>query len=135
MMARRYFSILVPLFVLLWIAGTNHCAFESLFSADVSNAQGDCQSHPENSSDSHKEGQPCVTKLLPATGEQIQAKVISDLSNSLQNFNYIVLLSRLMLSEQYTSAAPPASRGDPHKASYQSLVSLSIASNAPPATA
>ena len=132
-MARKYFSILGPLFVLLWIAGTNHCALEYVFGANASSTQGECESHPDKSSDSHQEGQPCATKSLVAGGEQLQitAKVAVD-EHTLVRAVYAAVL---MFAEVQHLRAQQFTSDLLHDPFSQPLISLSIASNAPPVSA
>ena len=132
-MARKYFSILGPLFVLLWIAGTNHCALEYVFGASASTTQGECESHPDKSSDSHQEGHPCVAKSLVAGGEQLQTKAKVAVSKA--NLVQVVYAAVLMFAEEQHSKTPQITSDLLHGPFSQPLISLSIASNAPPVLA
>lgn len=132
-MARRYFSILGPLFVLLWIAGTNHCALEYVFGANSSTSQGECESHPDKSSDSHQEGQPCATKSLVAGGEQLQIK--AKVAVGEQTLVRAVYAAVLMFAEVRQLRAQQLTNDLLHDPFSQPLISLSIASNAPPVSA
>ena len=132
-MARKYLSLLGPLFVLLWIVGTNHCALEYVFGASASTARGECGSHPDESTDSHQEGQPCATKSLLAGGEhlQIKAKVAATEPTLVQ----AVYAAVLMFGEEQHSKTYKLANDLLHDPFSQPLISLSIASNAPPALA
>ena len=132
-MARKYFSILGPLFVLLWIAGTNHCALEYVFGANASSTQGDCESHPDKSSESHQEGQPCATKSLVAGGEQLQIKVT--VAASEPTLVQAVYAAVLMFADEQHSKTHQLANDLLHDPFSQPLISLSIASNAPPVSA
>ena len=132
-MARKYFSILGPLFVLLWIAGTNHCALEYVFGANASSTQGDCESHPDKSSESHQEGQPCATKSLVAGGEQLQIKV--KVAASEPALVQAVYAAVLMFADEQHSKTHQLANDLLHDPFSQPLISLSIASNAPPVLA
>ena len=132
-MTRKYFSILGPLFVLLWIAGTNHCALEYVFGGNTSTTQGECESHPDKSSDSHQEGQPCATKSLVAGGEQLQIKTkIAASEPTLVRAFYVAVL---MFAEEQHFKTRQLTNDLLHDPFSQPLISLSIASNAPPVSA
>lgn len=132
-MTRKCFSILGPLFVLLWIAGTNHCALEYVFGANASSTQGECESHTDKSSDSHQEGQPCANKSLVAGGEQLQIKV--KVTASEPTLVRAVYAAVLMFSEEQHSKDHQHANDLLHDPFCQLLISLSIASNAPPVLA
>ena len=132
-MTRKYFSILGPLFVLLWIAVTNHCALEYVFGANTSTSQGECESHPDKSSDSHQEGQPCATKLLVAGGKQLQIK--AKVAVGEQTLVRAVYAAVVIFAEVRHLRAQKLTNNLLHDPFSQPLLSLSIASNAPPALA
>lgn len=132
-MARKYFLLLAPLFVLLWVAGTNHCALEYFFSVNAATAQGDCESHSDKSADSHKEGQPCAAKSIVAGGEQLQVKTkiaVSDLAQI-----HLVFAALLNFGTEQDFKVPRDFNDLLFDPFTQRLSSLSIASNAPPVTA
>ena len=73
------------LVVLLWVAATHHCILEDAAYWWAGNqSQGsssDCSSHPDSSTDSHSEGQPCGSALTSDTAKPahvVAAKTLSD---------------------------------------------------------
>lgn len=132
-MMRSYLSFLAPLVVLLWIAGTNHCTLEDAFGASSPTSQGECEGHSDSSSDSHKEGEPCATKSLVAGGEQLQVR--AKVAASEPTFERAVYGAVLKFAEEQHLITQQLATDLLHDPCSQQLLSLSIASNAPPALA
>ena len=110
---------------LLWVVSVNHCAFESLFS-NSKVAQTDCTSHSKNGPDSHAEGQPCAVKALSAQ-QQTDLVPVHLYSVLVSNIFPYKLPAQLNIFQLY----------DPNPTGVgwvllNPLISLSIASNAPP---
>lgn len=121
---------LALLFVLLFIVGTNHCAFEALFSRNICAQGSNCPLHDPADSGSHKEGHPCGTQQNISTSKSlinsgleaapIFDHTVADLLSSRNLVGPKIILS--MCQDWQRNLSDP---DDP-------LVSLSIASNAPP---
>lgn len=132
-MARKYLSLLTPLFILFWVAGTNHCAIEFLFSSGTPSTQGECEKHSEKSPDSHQEGQPCISKALISSDKPnlTGVKLVQD-SLAPVNLFLQALVSGFKDDTQVSNFLLYDSALEPYGGR---LVSLTIASNAPPTTA
>ncbi len=132
-MTRRFFTLFAPLFVLFWIAGTNHCAIEYILSEHTESAQSNCSSHPSKSPEGHAEGFPCSSKSLVTVRDGFFAKVKDNLG--------IVILSYFLVevgsleSNIFISRARNPKDVEPESYEEGVLDSLSIAPNAPPITA
>ncbi len=117
------------------MAGTNHCAFEYVLGDNAPTTQGECESHPVSSSDSHQEGQPCAAKSIAAGGGQLQIKAkvaASDPNTNLAVYVVFLQFAEVQHSKTHQLANDLLYDHDPFS---QPLLSLSIASNAPPALA
>ena len=110
---------------LLWVASVNHCALESLFSPDKT-AQSVCTSHSEGDPGSHNEGQPCAVKVVAAK-PQIETSQANIAVSLLSTISFLVNSPEPRHFESLIDTSTDVRRGilDP-------LLSLSIASNAPP---
>lgn len=132
-MTRHFFTLFAPLFVLLWIAGTNHCAIEYVFSGHAESSQGNCSSHPDKSPDSHNEGQPCSSKSLVSSTDSFVAKAKGEL-NLVVLASFSFLKTTLLESSVFNCRTGQPKNLEP--GFYKGVLdSLSIASNAPPVTA
>lgn len=120
--------IITPILLLLWLVAVNHCAFESLFSAKSPVQSEDCHSHPKEDPSSHPEGLPCTQQTLVSSSQQISFEL-----------SHVVLSEILILNEQPVKLIfvnkSFIDRDDISSVGLTHLLSLSIASNAPPITA
>lgn len=126
-LSRYYFTLLIAT---LFFVATNHCAFESLFS-EHSSVAAECSSHSKEDPASHSEGNPC-TPTFATYQSQIELVPVALVFND-------SLLSHLLSvfatpSFNFTSSEFSA-RQENSLNKLDPLVSLSIASNAPPASA
>lgn len=137
-MQPRRFSVLNLIFVLLLVVGMNHCVFESsLFADDSGRAssgaaplkQTPCHSHSNEDPGSHAEGQTCS---YTAVTVGVQAQISrSDVYN---DFNDLIIESLLSDHIRYVQIYGLRTV-DVRKVVLDSLDSLSISPNAPPAQA
>lgn len=105
----------------------NHCALEGLFSSK-NPVQSDCQSHPEGDPGSHPEGSPCSQSVISSFKQSTVAQALVSVD----------LIPQTNLSEPTASLQVLLSAREVEDialADTTLLISLSIASNAPPVIA
>lgn len=116
------------LIAILWMAGANHCVIESIFSESESSRE-DCPAHAPSDSASHSEGQPCGAKQITTHRVALTSGVIDNASDfaalgiSLGHVeDHVRLSTKHSILAAESPSIPISNR----------LVSLCIASNAPP---
>lgn len=124
-MLKTRLHIVSVLAALLWVVSGNHCAWESLLSSPENSTQSDCQSHSKTDPNSHSEGQPCGTKLVVWSSTEILALKPEFVESSNLFWALLSLPQHFPTITNISDRTVIPIKPDP-------LLSLSIASNAPP---
>ncbi|MBP9838350.1 MAG: hypothetical protein KBC84_06515 [Proteobacteria bacterium] len=126
-MFKGYFKILSLLIAIFWVLASNHCAFENqILGSEDTQSSDECAGHQNQDPKSHAEGKPCSLEAINTQQQKLVHspyifvglfQIIVPYSNETNLGNKNVLVK---------------TQTDIHPIGSNALISLSIASNAPP---